>query len=91
MLDLARELAEVPFKITSGYRCEKHNQEVGGVKNSSHLKGYAVDIYVSNNLARLQILKGLIIAGLRRIGIGKDFIHVDVDPEKTNNVWLYEY
>lgn len=27
-----------PIKITSGYRCEKLNKLVNGVKNSSHLK-----------------------------------------------------
>ncbi len=89
-LDLARELAETPFVITSGYRCPKHNKEVGGVKESAHVKGLAVDIAVSDNVARLNILKGLIIAGFRRIGIGKDFIHVDIDKSKPNNLWLYE-
>ncbi len=88
-LDLARELAETPFVITSGYRCPKHNQEVGGVKDSAHVFGLAVDIAVPDNVARLNILRGLIIAGFRRIGIGKDFIHADIDKTKPNNLWLY--
>ncbi|KQC10526.1 MAG: peptidase M15, partial [Candidatus Cloacimonas sp. SDB] len=50
-LDLARELAETPFIITSGYRCPKHNREVGGVKDSAHVKGLAVDIAVPDNVA----------------------------------------
>ncbi len=90
MLDLARELSETAFVITSGYRCKKHNKEVGGVRSSSHLKGFAVDIAVPDNITRLKILRGLIIAGFRRIGIGKDFIHVDIDPTKPNNIWLYK-
>ena len=89
-LDLARELADTPFIITSGYRCSKHNQEVGGVKDSAHVLGLAVDIAVPDNVARLHILRGLIIAGFRRIGIGKDFIHADIDKSKPNNLWLYE-
>jgi len=89
-LDLAREIAETRFVITSGYRCPKHNKEVGGVKNSAHMSGLAVDIVVPDNVARLNILKGLIIAGFRRIGIGKDFIHADIDKSKINNLWLYE-
>jgi len=88
-LDLARELSGVPFVITSGYRCPKHNQEVGGVKDSTHVNGLAVDIAVPDNIARLNILRGLIIAGFRRIGIGKDFIHADIDKSKPNNLWLY--
>ena len=35
-----------PIIITSGYRCEKHNAEVGGVANSMHMTGKAADIYV---------------------------------------------
>lgn len=32
--------------ITSGTRCKKHNREVGGVSNSYHMTGNAIDIYV---------------------------------------------
>ncbi len=89
MLDLARSLAGVPFKISSGYRCKKHNSQVGGVKNSAHLKGLAVDIEVANNLVRLKVLRALVIVGFNRIGISKGFIHVDIDKSKSDNVWLY--
>jgi zinc D-Ala-D-Ala carboxypeptidase len=49
MLDDARELAGVPFKITSGYRIEADIERLkkAGYKvsrNSSHLKGLAADI-----------------------------------------------
>ena len=54
MLDLARSLAGVPFNISSGYRCKKHNRHVGGVKSSAHLKGLAVDIEVPDNVSRLK-------------------------------------
>ena len=36
------------IRITSGYRCERLNRAVGGVKNSQHLRGEAADIHVSN-------------------------------------------
>ena len=32
--------------ITSGYRCKELNREIGGVKNSQHLKGQAVDLVI---------------------------------------------
>ena len=35
-----------PMKITSGLRCEFGNKQAGGVENSGHLKGYAVDFYI---------------------------------------------
>ena len=43
-LDRIRERAGFPFIITSGYRTDSHNAAVGGVSNSSHKKGLAVDI-----------------------------------------------
>lgn len=36
------------IRITSGYRCERLNKAVGGVKNSQHRLGEAADIHVSN-------------------------------------------
>lgn len=33
-----------PFFISSGYRCSRLNKAVGGVKNSQHVNGEAVDI-----------------------------------------------
>lgn len=44
ILDVVRARRECALKITSGYRCEKHNSEVGGVTNSYHTKGQAADI-----------------------------------------------
>lgn len=35
-----------PMKITSGLRCKVENKRVGGVSNSGHLTGYAVDFYM---------------------------------------------
>lgn len=33
-----------PIKVTSGFRCRKLNQAVGGSATSAHLRGYAADI-----------------------------------------------
>lgn len=43
-LDKIREAWGKPIIITSGYRCEKLNQAVGGVTTSYHQLGLAVDI-----------------------------------------------
>ncbi len=34
------------MKITSGLRCSYENKRVGGVRNSGHTRGYAVDFYM---------------------------------------------
>lgn len=89
-LDIAREFADVPFIINSGYRCEEHNTAVGGKITSSHTDGYAVDIKAVDSRSRNKILAGLIGAGFNRIGIAKSFIHADDDPFKDSEVtWLY--
>lgn len=89
-LQNARFLSVVPFRISSGYRTFSHNQKVGGAKASSHLYGYAADIKIFNNYERHEILKSLVEVGFSRIGIGKNFIHVDADPNKViNRIWTY--
>lgn len=88
-LEQAREIAGIPFKITSGYRTKEHNAEVGGVPNSSHLIGVASDIAVFGGADRYIILSALIKAGFKRIGVAKTFIHCDTDSNKSNSVWTY--
>lgn len=89
-LNIARELARTPFIITSGFRCERHNKEVQGKKNSSHLKGLAADIKATNSRERYNILLALLNVGFTRLGVAKNFIHVDLDISKPENVlWLY--
>jgi len=91
-IDLARELAGVPFVITSGFRCKKHNREVGGKPNSAHLGGWAADIRARTSRRRAKIVEALIKVGFRRIGIDfkRGFIHVDCDPTKPSpRLWGY--
>ena len=89
-IDTAREIAGVPFKITSGYRTKEQNEKVGGVENSSHIIGHAADIACSNSVYRFKIITSLLKAGFTRIGIADSFIHVDNDPSKSGNViWTY--
>jgi len=86
----AREEASIAFKITSGYRTPSHNEKVGGVPSSSHTKGHAVDIYAPTSRQKYWIISALLSAGFNRIGIAKNFIHVDDDPSKAEDVlWTY--
>lgn len=91
MLDSARGMAGFPFKILSGYRTTAHNAEVGGVDDSSHTKGVAVDIHYSTEKAAVAIIACLTRSGFVRIGKGDGFIHVDLDYDKPHPAyWDYE-
>jgi uncharacterized protein YcbK (DUF882 family) len=78
------------FNIVSGYRTPQTNtwlrHQLGGqnvAKNSYHMKGQAVDIFVAD--VPLHKLRD-IARSLKRGGVGyypkKGFIHVDVGPER---------
>ncbi len=89
-LAAARKAAAIGFKITSGYRTPKHNEKVGGVPSSSHTKGHAVDIYAPTSRQKFIIINSLLQARFNRIGIAKNFIPVDDDPSKAEDViWTY--
>lgn len=71
-----------PVLITSGYRCPEYNAEVGGVPNSQHVLGTAVDITFPN-------IDCDAVADLAEEcgadGIGKypdqEFVHIDTRGE----------
>ena len=89
MLDQVREEYGKPIRISSGYRTEQANLKAGGVKNSSHLKGLAVDIKVKNGRERYELLN-ILTKYFYRIGIARNFIHIDIDLDKPQNViWTY--
>lgn len=86
----ARKKAMIGFQITSGYRSPAHNAKVGGVRQSSHCLGYAADIYAPTSRQKYIIVQSLLEVGFHRIGISKNFIHVDSDPNKADSViWTY--
>ena len=85
-IDNARSLAGIPFIINSGFRCGKHNLEVGGSPTSSHLSGYAVDVRAETDHQKFLIIMGAIMAGITRILIYRTFIHLDGHPDKKQEI-----
>lgn len=81
-----RDKLKKPVIITSGYRCDRLNKLVGGVKNSEHLKGFAVDIYVPNltvdNLFTFIVKSGLKWTQLIEEHCGNSvWIHISYNPK----------
>lgn len=52
--DRAREYFGKPAKVISGLRCRQHNANEGGVANSQHMYGEAVDLYIQGVTAEQQ-------------------------------------
>lgn len=57
VLDPAREKLGMPIMVNSGYRCPKHNAEVGGVQGSQHLVGEAADVSAGSTQANERLAK----------------------------------
>ena len=89
VLDAVRKDYGAPIHITSGCRCNAHNEKVGGVPSSAHTKGFAVDIRCDSSADRASLLP-VLQRYFDRIGIAKTFIHVDLDPDLPHGVtWVY--
>lgn len=52
VLQPLREWWGKPIVIASGYRCPELNRAVGGVQNSQHMKGQAVDLFLDGDLKK---------------------------------------
>lgn len=91
MLDELRHRVKRPLVVNSGFRCEERNASVAGASvSSSHLKGLAVDLACTESGLRHLIVKNAFELGFRRVGVAGSFIHLDIDPDKPQNVlWLY--
>lgn len=65
-----------PMVVNCAYRCVVHNKEVGGSKNSYHLKGMAIDVHCPDGRDRHKLV-GLAIGLGWSVGVYKTFLHLD--------------
>lgn len=93
MAETIRSALNVPVRVNSGCRCELHNRNVGGVKNSKHTKGLAADLSCKLGAGVMfETVKRLYAEGklpdldyciwYKR----KNFIHIDCGG-KRNTMW----
>lgn len=88
-LDYARDIANTPFLINSGFRCPDHNKAIKSNSNN-HPSGHATDIQCLDSQSRYKIITAMFTVGFTRIGIHPKFIHCDDNPEGMSNViWFY--
>lgn len=89
-LDLARNLANTPFVLSSAYRSPDYEVSKGRSGKGAHTEGRAFDILCSDSRKRFSIVRAALEVGFIRIGIGKTFIHLDASTDLPQKViWLY--
>lgn len=87
-LQVIRDYFNEPITINSGYRSPSHNKAIGGVKDSQHVLGTAVDIVVKNHtpedvadvMCRLIHYKDILQGGVGRYN---SFTHYDIRGTKA--------
>jgi len=99
-LDALKELTSYNLVITSGYRCEEHNTQIGGEWKSAHTRGQAVDLTIQpyTDFSALRYLF-MLAEQVKFHGIGiyphKRIIHCDVSNRfqrwRQNRQGVYIY
>lgn len=79
-LDELREAVDMPFIITSAYRSPDWDLAKGRTGQGPHTKGMAVDVSCPNSYFARRVLEEALKRPqyFKGIGIGKNFIHLDV-------------
>jgi len=89
-LDALRAQAGIPLVLNCAYRSVAHEKARGRSGNSAHTKGLAADIRCNSSATRWKIVTAALALGIRRIGIGKSYVHVDIDGTLPQDVvWHY--
>jgi len=71
-MDLIREAYGKPIMVSSGFRCRMHNAEVGGVGNSLHTLGRAMDCMVGD----LERLAAIAREHCKEVIVYPTFVHI---------------
>ena len=80
--------AELPFIVTSGYRCRDHDSAIKGM--GLHPQGMCIDISIQDPVKRACVSK-VVFAHQGIVGVGKDrvFLHLDTVPRPSIREWVY--
>jgi hypothetical protein len=80
-----REMHGKPIRINSFYRCQKHNEEVGGVSHSSHTTGLSFDVDTSR-MANEEKEDFVFLARsiFDYVKVYANFIHCQLNPTESN-------
>lgn len=94
VLDDLRTYCGFPIILNSAYRSVDWEKAHGRSGTSSHTKGLAVDIRCTDDFERGTILSYVYSDAYNthpafRVGIGKTYLHLDIDFDKPYVCWVY--
>ena len=87
-LNHARRLYGLAIHPNSGFRCDKHNKELGST-STNHTSGKAIDAWCTHPTKRFTLVKCFMLAGMTGIGIHDDYIHGDTNHD-IPALWSYQ-
>ena len=77
--DDVREYFDAPITVSSGLRCTTHNANCGGVSNSRHLSGKAMDFCVKGKTANQVLVYVRTLPNIRYCyAIDNNYVHMDI-------------
>ena len=80
------EISEEPIRLNSGYRSPQLNRAIGGVSNSNHLTGCAVDIRVSGMEQLIRYAAILLDYADER---NQEFDELLIERNRYGAIWLH--
>lgn len=89
----AQHIAGFAFDFSCGYRSQSYELSKGRKGTSSHsrIPCLAVDIVTLDSHVRFKVVTALLMAGFPRLGIGKNFVHADIDETKSHPIIFHYY
>lgn len=98
MIIMAQKMSGHQFTITSAFRSREWELSKGRKGTSSHCCysdgkpcSLAVDVRTVDSHTRFKFVIAAVYAGFERIGIGKNFIHLDIDENKAHPIIFHYY
>lgn len=92
LLQNLRDKINQPIYVTTGggIRCRVYNKRIGGYVDSPHLIGKAADIR-AKNMDIVSLAKQARDIGFSRIGLYKNFLHVDIISPNPSESWVRDF
>ena len=76
-------------KILLGYTSRKYADSLPLLSTSAHRTGHAIKFRVSSPLQRLRYVEHLILYGVQRIAIHRDYIYFDTDTSQKPGLYWH--